>query len=68
MKPGELAPSVKAPVALYAGIMVKPKVSQKAPKVPKTTKGKVLPMIHYHELESGSLPDEDVSSIAYLAD
>jgi len=48
--------------------MVKPKVSQKAPKVPKTTKGKVLPMIHYHELESGSLPDEDVSSIAYLAD
>lgn len=37
-----------------------PKVIQKAPKVPKTTKGKVLPIIHYSELVS--MPqDEDIS-------
>jgi hypothetical protein len=71
LNPGVLAPSAKAPVALYSGIMVKPKVSQKAPKEPKTTNGKVLPMIHCGELASGMLcmdVIDDMSSIAHLAD
>jgi hypothetical protein len=32
--------------ALNEGVKVIPKVNQKAPKEPKTTKGKVLPIIH----------------------
>ena len=35
-----------APYALKYGVRVAPKESQKAPKLPKTTKGKVLPIIH----------------------
>lgn len=68
LKPGSLIPSGKGPVALYAGIIVKPKVSQKAPKVPKTTKGNVLPMIHCDELESGGLPVTNELPITHLAD
>lgn len=36
----------KAPYALYEGCRVAAKASQKEPKVPKTTNGKVLPTIH----------------------
>jgi len=36
----------KAPYALKEGVRVPAKESQKAPKLPKTTNGKVLPMIH----------------------
>jgi hypothetical protein len=71
LNPGLFAPSVKAPVALYSGIMVKPKVSQKAPKEPKTTNGKVLPMIHCDGLVYGLLRMDvidDFSSITHLAD
>jgi len=37
--------------------MVKPNVSQKAPNVPKTTNGKVLPMIHYNGVQSDVLQE-----------
>ena len=55
-----------APAALYAGIRVKPNVSQKAPNVPKTTNGKVLPIIHWAGLASFS-HCHHVVLIAYLA-
>jgi hypothetical protein len=51
--------------------MVKPKVSQKAPKEPKTTNGKVLPMIHCGQLAFSLLcmdVVDEISSIAHLAD
>ena len=42
------------------GVKVMPNVNQKAPNEPKTTKGKVLPIIHYEELVSVS-EDREVS-------
>ena len=37
-----------APQALKKGISVNEYANQKAPKLPKTTQGKVLPTIHYN--------------------
>jgi hypothetical protein len=49
---------------------VKPNVSQKAPNVPKTTKGKVLPIIHCDDVQLDMLQEslENIAALTYLAD